>query len=380
MIYAYSVLMQPIQDELQISKSVVVGAYSVALLISGCLSTIVGSIIDRFGGRRLMCAGSVLSAIMLGLLSQVQSVTGLYLAWAGIGAAMSATLYPPAFVVLTQVFGPGYRRAITMLTLYGGLASTVFWPLTQLLYDLYGWRDTWLIYAGINLLLCLPIHAAIPAFSRLPAGAAAKEKTGGNGLFKVLHDPLFYSVCIALTLNALVASAVSLHLILILQDRGLSAVNAAAIGAMIGPMQVLGRVVEMMVAKTANTRQVGLVAMWLLPLALVFLLIPSQSLSIYFVFAIAYGLSIGIMTIVRGTLPAELWGREGYGAISGTLSSPSLFARAAGPVVASLLYTFAGGYAGAILFLTLIGALAAGLFIYVAACSRIPAIEPEAAD
>ena len=138
MFYAYGVLMQPMEAELQTTRSVVVGAYSIALLLSGCLSTLSGAIIDRIGGRLVMGGGALLAALMFFLMSYVDSVLTLYLVWAGLGVAMSATLYQPAFSVLTQVYGIGYRRAITAVTLFGGMSSSVFWPLTQALSDQVG--------------------------------------------------------------------------------------------------------------------------------------------------------------------------------------------------------------------------------------------------
>jgi len=365
MFYAYGVLMQPMQTELQASKPVIVGAYSLALLISGLLSTLAGSIIDRVGGRLLMGAGTVLAAVMLALLSTVHSVTGLYLIWAGIGVAMSATLYQPAFAVLTQIFEGGFRRAITMLTLFGGFASTVSWPLTQWLLDRYGWRDTWMIYAVVNLMVCLPIHTLLPRSASIKEKAKSRDRVAeSTSLEVVLREPGFYLITAAVTLNALVFSAMSLHLISILQGRGMSAYYAAGIGAMIGPMQVLGRILETTLGKNATTRQVGLVAISLLPAALLLLFAPAGWLLIYGIFAAMYGIGNGVMTIVRGALPAELYGREAYGAISGAMATPVTMAFAAGPSVAAFLYAAGGGYPGAIVAMAGIATLGAVLFFY----------------
>jgi MFS family permease len=365
MFYAYGVLMQPMQDELGWSRPVIVGAYSVALLISGLFSTLAGAIIDRIGGRLLMGSGSLLAALMLACLSQVQSVTALYLVWAGMGVAMSVTLYQPAFAVLTQIFGNDYRRAITRLTLFGGFASTVFWPLTQGLLQRVGWRSAWLVYAAVNLLICLPIHAVLPKGNG-PAHAVMPvlAEEPATSLAAVLREPMFYLITAAITLNALVFAAMSLHMIAILQEHGISAANAAWIGAMVGPMQVLGRVLETTVGKRASTRRVGMMAISLLPLSLILLLFSGTWLPVYLVFTALYGIGNGVMTIVRGALPAELYGRTAYGAISGAMMTPVQVAIAAGPFVASLLYSAKDGYSGTILALTGIAASGAILFLY----------------
>jgi predicted MFS family arabinose efflux permease len=363
MFYAYGVLMQPMQDELGLSKPVIVGAYSIALLISGLFSMSAGSIIDRIGGRLLMGAGALLAALMLACLSQMQGPIGLYLAWAGIGMAMSATLYQPAFAVITQVYGSDYRRAITHLTLFGGFASTVFWPLTQILLQHVGWRETWLIYAAANLLVCLPIHASLPK-GRGPARdtAPARAEIASRSVAAVLREPVFYLVTAAVTLNALVFAAMSLHMIPVLQAHGIPAAQAAWVGALVGPMQVLGRVLETTVGKRASTRQVGMIAITLLPLSLLLLFASGQWLPVYVAFAALYGIGNGVMTIVRGALPAELYGRTAYGAISGAMATPVQIAVAAGPFVASLLYSVGNGYPGTLLALAGISAAGAILF------------------
>ncbi|MES2208491.1 MAG: MFS transporter [Pseudomonadota bacterium] len=368
MFYAYSVLMQPMQIALHTSKTTVVGAYSLALLISGCLSMLAGSIIDRFGGRMLMGVGSLLSGMMLLLLSHVQNITELYLVWAGIGVAMSATLYQPAFAVITQVFGSSYRKSITLLTLFGGLASTVSWPLTQALLVRYGWRETWEVYAIANLVLCLPIHAFLPSLNQTKS-KPLHPSHGSQTLSLALRDPAFYLAASAFTFNALVFSAMSLHLISILQARGLSAAQATTIGAIIGPMQVIGRIIETTLGKNASSRQVGLIALWLLPIALCLLFAPAGWTVIYILFAMAYGMSNGVVTIVRGTLPAEMYGQEAYGAISGAMSTPVMLAIAAGSFIASVLYSLTGGYVGTLIVLIIMAILAAILFMTI----RVPA-------
>ena len=140
--YLFPLLMEPLQAALGASKSVVVGAFTLSLMVSGLLAPVVGRAIDRRGGRMLMAAGSLLAAAALAALGQVTTLLQLYVVWALLGVAMAGTLYEPAFAVLTRAFVNNHRRAIAVLTLFGGFASTVFWPLGQALIDAYGWRTT----------------------------------------------------------------------------------------------------------------------------------------------------------------------------------------------------------------------------------------------
>ncbi len=156
--YAFSFLITPLMEASGGDKPTVFAAFSLGLLVSGLLSAPVGALIDRRGGRGVMTAGSLAGAVLLASLSHVQSVVALYAVWAGLGAVMAATLYDPAFAVITRLFSANYRRAITTLTLFGGFASTVFWPLTQFLIAEIGWRQALLVLAALNLAVCVPVH------------------------------------------------------------------------------------------------------------------------------------------------------------------------------------------------------------------------------
>jgi MFS family permease len=362
--YGFALLLDPLQQALAADRTTVVGAFSAALLTSGLLATLVGRRIDLFGGRAVMSAGSVAAAALLAALSRVEGVAALYAIWIGLGAVMAATLYEPAFAVVTQAFAAGYRRAITLLTLFGGFASTVFWPLTTALIEAFGWRDALLALAAVNLFVCAPLHAwLLPAGRRdaHPPAAATTSRT----LAEVLRERSFYLLALAFLTNALLIAAIGVHLIAMLRADGLSPAAAAGVGATIGPMQVLGRVAEFAVGRRVSAVNVGRVAVLLPPLALVALLMADGSRAWLLAFACLYGAGNGALTIVRGTVPVELYGRDHYGAVTGALATPGLIARAAGPIAAAALAALPGGYDAAVAML--IALSAAGALAYFAA-------------
>lgn len=368
--YAFSFLFAPLMEASGADKATVFGAFSFGLLVSGMLSAPVGALIDRVGGRGVMTAGSIAAAILLALLAQVRSVALLYAVWAGLGAVMAATLYDPAFAVITRLFKSNYRRAISALTLFGGFASTVFWPLTQFLMAELGWRDALLVLALINLVVCAPLHWwALPR--EAPAGRASPSRVPGSAVFRsALRTPLFYLLTIAFTGNSLVFSATQVHLMSMLQAKQMSAAQAALVGAMIGPMQVTGRVLELAFASRLSASTIGLLAMAFLPLSLLLLGAAGVQWPLLVAFAIIYGTGNGVMTIVRGAIPAELFGRDAYGAINGAMATPVLVAKAAGPLVAALLFTALGGYDGTLHVLIVIGAASTAVFYLSTRVSR----------
>jgi len=365
--YSFSPLMRPLEQALGASKSAVVGAFSLALLTAAICAVFVGKLIDRGAGRYVMAAGSTAAGVLLVALAYVETMQGLYLIYFGLGAAMAAILYEPAFAVLTQAFGAGARRAITNLTLIAGFASSVFWPLSQFLIDSLGWRGAVLSLAGMNVLVCVPLHLFF-----LPRGKPHHVRDRSlppQGLSEALRQPVFYLFAGALVCNGLIFSTMSVHVIPILEAKGLPPLAAAGLAAMIGPMQVAGRVLELTIGRRYPIARVGLVALAAMPVALLLLLAATMDYWILALFAALYGASNGVFTIVRGAMPADLFGREHYGAINGALSAPYLLSHALGPSIAALLWTSLGNNYDRVVAVLVVVALA-GVFLYRAAIKQ----------
>jgi MFS family permease len=182
--YAIGVLGGPMRAELGISELFLFSTFSAALVVSGTLAPSVGRAIDRHGGRLVLSAGSIVAAGAMAILSVSSHPGVMIFGWLLAGGAMSATLYDPAFATLSQHTGPRYRKAVTALTLFGGFASTVFWPLSHLLLEAWGWRITFAIYAGFHLFICLPIHQIlVPRHSHITRpGVEAVPEAPSPGL------------------------------------------------------------------------------------------------------------------------------------------------------------------------------------------------------
>lgn len=364
--YAFSILAPGIQRELGWSTTLVFGAYSWSLLVAGLVATPIGILLDRHGGQLVMGAGSVVCGIGFFLLGASRTPETYVAAWTVLGLAMGLTLYEAAFATINRRFAGAGRQAISNLTLFAGFASTVSWPLTQALDTALGWRDTYLCYGAAQLLVCLPLHLLLgrePARPAHPVHAAQRSHT----LAEAVRHPAFWKLALAFAANTFVFSALSVHLIPLLQEMGHSARAAVLAAMLIGPMQVAGRVFERTVARNTAPRKVGKFCFGALPAALVALLLFQGQLWAVAAFCILYGLSNGIITIVRGTLPQAMFGSENYGAISGAMAGPALLAKASGPLVAA--WVLAGGGAPTLLLATLLGVAAASVALYFAAVS-----------
>jgi predicted MFS family arabinose efflux permease len=339
--YAFAILAGDIERELGWRAETVFGAFSWCLLVAGVVSAPAGMLLDRYGGRPVLATGSLLCGAGFILLSQARGPVLYFAAWTVLGVAMSAVLYEAAFATLAHQFGGGARRAISTLTLFGGFASTVFWPLTLNVNTLIGWRDTYLAYGLLQLCLCLPLHLLLPkaaALARRAAGAghAARDFT----LRQALRHHAFWKLAFAFAANSFIFSALSVHLIPILTRFGHPISLVVLMAALIGPMQVAGRLAEMAFARHSSPQLVGKLTFSFLPGALLALLFYGQRQWAMALFCVLYGLSNGILTIVRGTIPQALFGSANYGAISGAMAGPAMLSKAAGPLAVAAVIQF----------------------------------------
>jgi predicted MFS family arabinose efflux permease len=376
--YGFSLFVVPMEAELGWSRISLNGALSLGLLMSGLFAYPVGSWIDRNGGRALMTIGSLTGAGLLVVWSQVESPMVFYAVWIGLGLSMAATLYEPAFAVLTRSFPHSYRTKITALTLVGGFASTVFIPLTQIFIDQLGWRHALIALALCNLVICVPIHALLLRDRQGSGGhpALPKEREreiAADALRRALRHPVFWALAVCFTAYYSTFSALTFHIIPLLTGRRFENSTIIAAIATIGPAQVAGRVVLLALGRRLTTRWVGRIVVLAFPLSVLFLIALPSSVPALFAFAVLYGGANGIMTILRGTAVPDLLWREGYGAINGALAFPSNVAKAVAPFAAALIWRAAGDY-DAVLW-TIVGGsmIAAAGFWFAAAVGRRPA-------
>jgi len=358
--YLIAVLIAPLERELGWSRDAIVGAFSLSMITSGLMAVPAGMLIDRFGGRVVMGWGSLAAAALLAALSQAASLPVFYALWVGLGIAMATVLYEPAFTVIAASFGVHARKGITTLTLAGGFASTVFWPLTQFLITSLGWRNALLVLALFNLAICAPLHLwLLPAARGHHAPPPHSAETASRQRLRdIVVTRMFLLLAFAFAGNMLAFSALSVHLIPLLNERGFAMTDAVWLAALVGPMQVAGRVGEITVGARWRATQVAMLAFALLPLALLMLTGAGTHVALVLAFIACYGASNGIMTIARGAIPVELYGNARYGAVNGALAAPVLAARALGPLVASFIWSAAGGYDMVVWTLAGIGALA----------------------
>jgi MFS family permease len=333
--YFPAVLAEPIAKDTGWPLAWVVGGVSVGLLTGGLVSPRVGRAIAQHGGRPILVSSSLLFAAGLTGLALAPALPVYLLAWVVVGAGMGTGLYDAAFAALGTIYGKAARAPITNLTLFGGFASTVFWPLGAALVDSFGWRTTALIYAGLHLAVALPMQlAAIPRVRmQAPVAGTSATVTPAASLSSVerLQFSLF---ALVLTISSAIGAIVIVHLLILLQARGLSFAVAVSLGTLFGPSQVGARVIESLFGRHYHPiwTMAASCAFMAIGLALMLVDLPLVALAI-----LLYGGGYGVMWIARGTLPLALFGPQRYARLIGRLAMPALVAQALAPTLGAVL-------------------------------------------
>ena len=330
--YLIGIFGEPIAAEMHWSRPLVYGGFSAALLVMGLASPLTGSFIDRYGGRCVMVSGSALTALGCVMLSAATSIVLYYAAWLCLGVAMRMTLYEAAFASLARIGGPAARRPIAQVTLFGGLASTTFWPIGHAMADLAGWRGAVLAYAGFAL-LTIPLHLALPQ-TRFDVGGGAMAGPGPalvprSESRQIIAASVYATIA---TLASFLNSGMSAHMIPILAGLGLAASVAVWIATLRGIGQSLARLTDVLFGSRLHPLKLNLIAALILPVAFAIGLLSGHAAIAAIAFAFGYGAGNGIATITRGTLPLVLFDIRGYGAVTGRLLAPSFLLAALAPM------------------------------------------------
>ncbi len=335
--YCLGVLAGPISRDTGWSRGFVFLGFTVALLAMGVVSGTVGRVIDRHGGRAVMTLGTVLVSIGLFGLSQVRREAAYLVVWAFLGVGMRLCLYDAAFAALVQVAPSRGRKAISYLTLFGAFASSVFWVVGHALDEQLGWRQTLVVFALINLAVCLPLHwfGLARRGPARPAGPTGDPVTSADGppLEGTTRSIAIALFALIMSLNGFVFGVISVQLVPLLEAAGLATAAAVWVASLKGVAQFGGRVVEIIFARNLRAITVGRIAVGILPPALALLLVGTGSVPLVVAFTLLMGASQGVITIVRGAVPLALFGATGYGAVLGLIATPVLVINAAAPSV-----------------------------------------------
>lgn len=331
--YSFSILAPDMAAYFAWSSEWIFGALSAALLIGGLTAPWLGVLLDRIGAGRVMTLGSAIAAAALTGCAFAPGKASYVVALIAIEVAANLVQYGAAFALLVQLRPQVAQRSITYLTLIAGFASTIFWPVTTALHAHLSWQNVYLVFAALNLLICLPVHAWLSRGGSAHRAAASSGPMRVDGILPPdRRRSGFMLMVTGFSLMSLASSAVLVHMVPLLSGLGLGA-TAALVGTLFGPSQVLSRLINMFLGRNLPPLHLALIAAALIPGGTVVLLLTAPSVPGAMVFAAIFGMGNGLLSIVTGTLPLALFGSDGYGRMQGRMMSARLILSALAPFV-----------------------------------------------
>jgi hypothetical protein len=363
--YCLSILVPGIARDLAVSEQWVYGAFSVSLLIGAFAAPLSGTLADRWGAGRVMTIGSVGSALTLALTATSGGAVNFALALTLMQIVSAGVLYSTAFTAIAQAGGRKAQTSIVHLTLIAGFASSLFWPLTTWLHGWMSWREVLLIYAGMHVIVCLPVHFWL---SRLTSGAVVAARATRAPV--EAHRPpkngamIFVLMLLGFAIEGYALSAMLVHMVPLTQALGLGTAGLL-IASLFGPAQVASRLINLVFGGGLSQTWLAVIAAVLMPIGVVILLSTTPWFAGAVVFAICMGLGSGLTSIIAGTLPLELFGRNGYGSMLGWCTAAKQVSSAVAPVLMSM--SMAGlGVPASLWMVTIVGLSGAVAFALIA--------------
>jgi predicted MFS family arabinose efflux permease len=372
--YGFSILAPAMAADFGWPEQWIFGSLSASLLAGAIMAPLAGHWADRFGAGRLMAFGSVFAALALAASALAPTGPMFVVALIILEIAASFVLYSTAFAAIVQIGGQGAQRSITHLTLIAGFASTLFWPLTAALHAHLDWREVYFVFAALNLFLCLPIHiwlACLPVRNEIKSAGENAVQPGVENNERAIGRPgIFLLMLAGFAIEGFVLSSVLVHMVPLTTTLGFGTAGVF-VTTLFGPAQVLSRLTNMVFGGRLAQTRLAVIAAGLLPIGVGILLLTSPMLAGGLAFVILFGLGSGLTSIVGGTLPLELFGRQGYGARLGWVSAARQLSSSVAPFGLSMMIAF-GGTAAALGWLAAVSTLGLIAFAGVAFMCRRP--------
>jgi len=328
--YSFSILAPGMAKDLDISLEQVFGVFSASLFVGGLSAPIIGKQMDRIGAATVLTLGSILSALTLALCAWSPSIVVFAIAEVLIEVASGMVQYQAAFAALVENDPKTASRSITYLTLIGGFASTIFWPISAALMGYLTWREIYVAFAALNLFVCMPLHLWMARKGRAAAGVGRAPEHVVGAVPPERRRGAMIVVSAAFAILGFTLASILAHMVPMLADLGLGTA-AVVVGSLFGPAQVLSRLINMIFGTRLSPPMLAVISAALMVVGIGILGVSGNWLPGAVAFAICLGLGSGINSMAQGSLPLYLFGSDGYGSITGKMAAARLALGAAAP-------------------------------------------------
>jgi MFS family permease len=358
--YAAIVASPVIAEQTGWSLIAVTGLFSLGLVVSAVAGIFVGRVLDSRGPRLVMTGGSVLAVLGFLAVAAAPNLLVFGIAWVVVGLGQSAVLYQAAFTVITRRYAERRHAPMTILTLAGGLASTVFAPLVAGLLSVMDWRATFVVLAGILAVVTIPAHWFSLERS-WPEHLPPAEGEAIHTVSTVLRTPRFWVLELTMVAIVLTVFSVTLAVIPLYTEKGMTFELAAVALGLLGAGQVIGRLLFVVMPRgTAPWKPVAAVA-GLSALLFAAMALLRGPVWLLIVLGVLAGAVRGAHTLIQASAVADRWGTRNYGSINGVFAAPLTLVGAIAPAVGPIVAAGVGSYSLMVLIMAGIALVAAGV-------------------
>ena len=343
--YLFPALLIQWEIELGWDREILSLAFSASLISSALSTFFTGRIIDLGYSRTLMTVSVVIGGCCVSCLPFISTLWQFFTLWILIGIATAGCLYEPCFAYLTLTYGEYSQKCIVMVALIAGLASTLCFPLTTFIYSAIHWEAAAWIIGMATVLIGGPLFWLGTSNTNYMS-EKSENKSISNGLLSVMAplftQPLFWLLSITFGAIALNHGIVISHILPILKDRGVQAEYAMIAASAIGISQIIGRLLLSGFYQKTTTSFLAILSLVALCLASMGLFLSGISVFFLALFVLFQGGSIGIQSIAKPVITAQIMGRENFGVINAAVSFLYVWGFALAPGLGGMIWSASG--------------------------------------
>ena len=309
MFYSFPALILQWENDLGWSKTEISATFTTALIVSALTAPLAGRLIDLGYGRTLLTGSAFFGGLAVASLSWVESYWTFFGLWLVIGFMMAGCLYEPCFAFVTRTRGMEAKKSITMITLVAGFAGSVSFPTANIVAEEYGWRGSTATFAFLIIAVAVPLfvlgtRSEQPVSDSKPSPKPKKE--ANLSLRQIISGPVFWLLAMSFTSISVGHGLLINHLLPLLAERSIPSAIAITAASLIGPMQVVGRVVMIFAERHVSMYTVCASTFISMLLGIGALIYAGARQELVFLFVILHGAGYGVTSITRPVVTAGL--------------------------------------------------------------------------
>jgi MFS family permease len=365
---SFSIFQAPILDEFHWGRGGFAIALSIYLVFGGVATPFAGGLIDRFGPRRVMPIGALLTALALILMSRSASLWHFYVAYGMMAAGSSLLQIVPLTTIVANWFARHRGVAIGIVNAGSGAGQLTLLPAIKLLIDNIGWRHTYIIF-GLTILV-IPTTLILLFLHSQPEDrglsiedeADARGEASGRRTEMVILDKewakadwtvgkaaltfRFWTLALAMTLFAAGTLLISTQLMVYLGDKGYGSIVVASVAGLQGMLNMIGQFLGGFLCDRIGREKTMTLSLFLFGAGIVFLNLAGAVVNpaLIYVFTLFYGIGQGMAVPTLMISASDLFQGKHFGSILGVIFLGGYFGGAIGAWLSGSLFDLTGAY------------------------------------